>query len=393
MSLRARMRFIQIVLLAAIISFSVNPAPAGAVAYPVIPVDTVAVVGNTDGDSVYVRADADPNAAILGETQRGDFVRIYGGPFTATDSSSWYQVDAEGIVGYVSADYLTPSLTVGGLADTATATDHVYVRSGSTQDDPILGQYHAGDDVLLYGDLEGSFYSVVYGDYIGWVHKDFIEIDGQASPAPTQPPVATETPTQIPDDPTAPQPTAAPTQVPTQAPTEPPVDIPSGSGSIIWPVRGGEWRFLQGYNGSSHYDSGLWQYQDSIDLVRSDGSTAGQPVYSPVNGTIRWFDPSTGGIAIDMGNGYAFAMFHAYYDSSLNVGDTITQGQYVGTIAPAYQAAAGSSPHLHITLWSTTDGGNWSRVSEPFVGQNAISGEEYYNSGVSFEHTGTIIYP
>ena len=26
-------------------------------------------------------------------------------------------------------------------------------------------------------------------------------------------------------------------------------------------------------------------------------STAGQPIYSPVSGTIRWFDPSTGGIA------------------------------------------------------------------------------------------------
>lgn len=261
-------------------------------------------------------------------------------------------------------------------------------------EDPILGQYFAGDVVVLYGDLENSFYSVAYGDYVGWVHKDFIEVDGAASPAPppTAAPVVTETPA-APQDPTAPQPTAVPSEEPTQAPTEPPADIPSGSGSIVWPVSGGEWRFLQGYNGSSHYDSGLWQYADSIDLVRSDGSTAGQPVYSPVNGTIRWFDASTGGISIDMGDGYAFAMFHAYYDPGLRVGDTVTQGQYVGTIAPAYQAAAGSSPHLHIALWSTTDGGNWSRVSEPFVGQNAISGEEYYNTGVPFEHTGTIIYP
>ena len=79
---------------------------------------------------------------------------------------------------------------------------------------------------------------------------------------------------------------------------------------------GANWSVLQGYNtsptdstGGSHYNcdpatlkdtpshtqscGAQYQYKYSLDLLRADGSTAGQPVYAPVNGTVRWRDDST----------------------------------------------------------------------------------------------------
>ena len=58
----------------------------------------------------------------------------------------------------------------------------------------------------------------------------------------------------------------------------------------------------------------------------TDGNTAGQSVYSPVNGTIRWTEAGSGGISIDLGNGYAAAIFHITVDPSLSCGDPLTQG-------------------------------------------------------------------
>jgi uncharacterized protein YraI len=156
---------------------------------------------------------------------------------------------------------------------------------------------------------------------------------------------------------------------------------PSGS-RVVWPVKGGEWRVSQGYNGSSHQNtSSAWQYYYSFDLKRTSGSTAWQPVYAPVDGTIRWIDESTGGMSIYMGDDLAFAMFHVIWAGGIREGQTITQGQYLGVIAPAGQAGNGGSPHLHITGWKTWDGGNWSRVAQPFVGRFAIEGVTFPESG------------
>jgi hypothetical protein len=82
-----------------------------------------------------------------------------------------------------------------------------------------------------------------------------------------------------------------------------------------------------------------------------------------------------------MGDGLAFAMFHVYWAGSIREGQTVTQGQYLGVIAPAGAANNGGSPHLHITGWTTNDGGNWSRHAQPFVGRLTIE-------GVSFPATG-----
>lgn len=280
---------------------------------------------------------------------------------------------------------------------TATAIEQVFIRTEPSTESTILGELQAGETVTLAGQESNGFASIYRGDYIGWVHMQWLDM---ATPTDYDPTAPLETPTEPAPQPTAvpteaPQETPAPTAVPTQPPAETPAPAPSGSGLISWPVSGGEWSILQGYNGSSHQNNGsLWQYRDSIDLVRSDGSTAGQTVYSPANGTVRWLDPTTGGISIDMGNGYAVAMFHADFYGSVTEGDTLSQGQAIGTISPtgSMQANYGLA-HLHIAVWATTDGGNWSRQSVPFEGQLAIDGLSLPNNGTGYQHTGLLITP
>ena len=284
--------------------------------------------------------------------------------------------------------------------DTAVAIDHVFVRSAPSTNDPILGELFAGDEVTIHGEQQNGFISIFHGEYIGWVHMDYLSFPGDGntdvpteSPDPTLPqPTAeptTPAPTAVPTE----EPTAVPTQEPTAAPTEEPAPA-TGTGSIVWPVSGGSWEILQGYNGSSHQNnSDLWQYQDSLDLVRTDGDTAGAQVYSPVTGTIRWLNPSSGGISIDMGNGYAVALFHVTFDSSLTAGQSVTQGQPLGTISGPGGPGYASTPHVHIAAWQTSDGGNWNRISVPFEGSLAISGYNLPNDGAGYQHTGLSFNP
>jgi hypothetical protein len=171
----------------------------------------------------------------------------------------------------------------------------------------------------------------------------------------------------------------------------------ASSSNIKLPVPAGErWSVSQGYNtnpasGGSHYNcnpttlrdepsgtrscSQYWQYKYSLDLVPADGSTAaGHTVLSPVNGVIRWIDEAYGGMSINLEDGYAYAYFHTTLAPGLAAGQRVTQGQYLGTVAPSGQGGNGGFPHLHVTLWQTTDGGNWSRNPVPFAGSSAIEG-------------------
>jgi len=184
---------------------------------------------------------------------------------------------------------------------------------------------------------------------------------------------------------------------------------PAGAASSLIKLpfaSGANWSVLQGYNtaptdsaGGSHYNcdpvalkdtpshtetcGAQYQYKYSLDLLRADGAAAGQPVLAPVNGTVRWRDDSTGGLSINLGNGYAFAFFHVNVNADLQAGSTITQGQPLGTIAAGGQANNGDTAHIHVTLWQTTDGGNWNRTAVPFTGPNAIDGYDLPDKGAS----------
>lgn len=137
-----------------------------------------------------------------------------------------------------------------------------------------------------------------------------------------------------------------------------------------------------------------YQYRYAFDLARADGATAGQPVLAPTDGTIRWIDLSTGGMSIDLGDGYAFAFFHTNLVSGLVAGQRIQRGQRLATVAGPGRAANGGWPHLHVTLWQTSDGGNWSRIGVPFTDSHAFEGYDFPNLGNSAidQYRGRTIY-
>ena len=121
--------------------------------------------------------------------------------------------------------------------------------------------------------------------------------------------------------------------------------MPSAS-RIAWPFGGGaQWYISQGYNGSSHYNANsTYQYHYSFDLARVDGNTAGEPVYSPVTGTIRWIDPSTGGMSINLGDGYAVAFFHVTLAPGLADGQESRRATTSATSPGRAARVSGSSP-------------------------------------------------
>ena len=100
-----------------------------------------------------------------------------------------------------------------------------------------------------------------------------------------------------------------------------------------------------------------------------------------------------GGIVIDMGNGYAVALFHVTVDRRWTDGARIEQGDFIGTVSFPGGEGYAEFPHVHFTVWATTDGGNWSREAVPFTGQNAIDGVNYGDLGGGQQWTGTLIYP
>ena len=252
---------------------------------------------------------------------------------------------------------VTPTTTPGQAVSRWT-TENVNLRAEADPGSSSLGVIAAGTEVQFTGEVANDFSRVETSLGTGWIASAFLS---ETAPTPTPPPTPTEEP----------------------------------SGALLsWPVSGGEWRVLQGYNGSSHQNrSSTWQYLYSLDLVRTDGSTVGQPVYAPADGVVRWIDEANGGGSIYLGDGLAFAWFHTIVDPSVVEGGTVTKGQQIGTIAPAGVAGGGSTPHLHITMWETDDEGNWSRRAVPFTGELALESENFPSDGSAYQWTGTIIVP
>ncbi|MDF3043753.1 MAG: peptidase, partial [Thermomicrobiales bacterium] len=318
------------------------PAPV-TVAEPA-PTNDAALVGDltaVPGETAYATDVANLRAA---PSESSEVLRVLplGGPVTITGAPSegWTPVWYNGTAGYISADLLSASTTApislaqeaAPVADPLVAADpaaesgsgelaattlrNVNLRGGPAMTAPIMGTIPPGTALTALSGPEQGFYQV---------------------------------------------------------------NVDLGAGGIIWPVSGGQWTIMQGYHGSSHQNQdGLHQYAYSLDLARVDGNTAGQPVYSPVNGVVRWTDPGTGGISIDIGNGHAVAMFHVAFMGGL---DTVRQGQYLGEISGPGGPGVAGTPHLHFTLWASSDNGNWDRQAVPFTGQYAISGMDFPDTG------------
>ncbi len=275
---------------------------------------------------------------------------------TGAQQSGFYPVTYNGTRGFASSTYLqigsgpSPTATATPVSRTAWTTANLNLRSGASSTASVVLVIPNGSQITVTGNLTNGFYPVRYGSTNGFASSTYITF---TAPGPT--PTAT---------------------------------VPAG-GTIVWPVSGGAWEVIQGYNGSSHQNnSSTWQYLYSLDIARQNGQTAGTSVYAPVSGTVRWYERSSGGITIDMGNGYAFAMFHLTVDRGWEPGDTIRQGDFVGTVSDVGGEGFVQVAHIHLTLWQTNDGGNWNRVAAPFTGQFTISGNNFPANGSAYQWSG-----
>ncbi len=356
-------------------------------------------------------ADVAPVAVVDGTAQAIDTANLYMGPseadavlhvipagaavtITGEAANGWTPVLYDGVWGFAGSWLLTPSTAGpvelaqeavpadGGATLTsdagsgdliATTLSDVNLRSGPDTVSPVLATIPAGMEVFPLAGPEAGFYQVEANGQVGWVSAEYLQVTADYLQKGKR---------------------KNKDQSGKVEGSEPADNAGSNSGGIIWPVSGGEWSIMQGYNGSSHQNQdSLWQYYYSLDLERNDGSTAGQTVYSPVNGVVRWTDPGSGGISIDMGDGYAVAMFHVTFDGSLQAGTPVSQGQALGTISGSGGPGFAGTPHLHFTLWTSDDNGNWDREAEPFVGKYAISGMAFPDIGGSQQYSGTTFYP
>ena len=66
----------------------------------------LAIVANTGGDSVFVRAGAGYDYLVLTTADPGDTMTVLDGPFEGEDGGLWYEVSYGGTVGYTFADFL-----------------------------------------------------------------------------------------------------------------------------------------------------------------------------------------------------------------------------------------------------------------------------------------------
>ena len=330
---------------AAFIQVGSNPTPT-----PTTPSGQTATV--IDG-ALNLRSGPGLTYAVILVMPGGSTVTI-----TGALQNGYYPVRFGSTNGFASATYLqigtgpspTPTRTATPVSRTAWTTAGLNLRTGASTSTSVILVIPNGAQITVTGNLTNGFYPVRYGSTNGFASATYITF---TSPGPT--PTAT---------------------------------VPVG-GTIVWPVTGGTWEVIQGYNGSSHQNnSSTWQYLYSLDIARTDGQTAGISAFAPVSGTVAWYERSSGGITINMGNGYAVAMFHLTVDRGWEPGDTVQQGDFIGTISAAGGEGFVQVPHIHITLWQTNDGGNWNRVATPFTGQFAISGSSFPSNGSAFQWSG-----
>jgi uncharacterized protein YraI len=272
---------------------------------------------------------------------------------TGSQVNGFYPVRYNGINGYASATWLqlssqpspTPITPTSVPTEAAWTTANVNLRSGPSTSTTSLGVVPSGALVTVTGGLTSNFYPVTYNGTAGYISADYLTFDEPTTPTP-------------------------------------------GDGLLIWPVSGGTWQIIQGYNGGTHNGS---TYMYSFDLQRTDGeqATIGQPVYAPASGTVLW---TSGGLLIGMGNGYGIALFHVTLLPGINSGTAVTQGQQVGTISGPGGTGYQVTPHVDMTLWQLPNGGGTPRISTPYTGQFAIEGREFPPGNLAFNTWGGTIF-
>lgn len=196
MTLHSRMRHARSLLPVAGLCIAAALTPFSALADTNLDIGGTGVIAYANGDNVNLRVGPGPDEAIVTEVAEGASVYVIDGIYTAGDGSLWYQVEVNGNSGFIVADFLaregSAPAAVGGPSGDAVATEQVYVRSGPSTADGILGNLQAGDSITLTGNISNGFYEIWYGDYVGYAYADFISPGGAAVVVEEAPAVAVD---------------------------------------------------------------------------------------------------------------------------------------------------------------------------------------------------------
>jgi cell wall-associated NlpC family hydrolase len=151
-----------------------------------------AVVSHTNGDGVNVRDAAGYGGQIIFALPEGTEVNVTGGPAQADDGSTWYQVSAYGIEGWVISDYLSSgdghASYQGVLTVVGTDGNGLRLRGSAGTDSATLTILPEGAQVTVVGadvnDGAGNTWAnVSYNGTAGYASKAYLTTGGEPAAA------------------------------------------------------------------------------------------------------------------------------------------------------------------------------------------------------------------
>lgn len=159
-----------------------------------------AVVSQTNGDGVNVRDAVGYGGQVIFALPEGSEVDVTGGPAQASDGSTWYQVSAYGVRGWVISDYLSAggghASYQGVLTVVGTNGNGLRLRDGASSDSATLTVLPEGTQVTVVGadvtDGAGNTWAnISFNGTTGYSSKAYLSTGGapatpaaQSAPAP-----------------------------------------------------------------------------------------------------------------------------------------------------------------------------------------------------------------
>ncbi|MGG1072522.1 SH3 domain-containing protein [Priestia megaterium] len=125
-----------------------------------------------------VRSGAGTNYASIGSVTKGQKLSV------VSKSGSWYKINYNGRMGYVSSDYVQVSGTATPSAESTTYTvtaSTLNVRSGAGTNYASIGSVTKGQKLSVVS-KSGSWYKINYNGRTGYVSSDYVQASATASP-------------------------------------------------------------------------------------------------------------------------------------------------------------------------------------------------------------------
>ncbi|MBE6949268.1 MAG: hypothetical protein E7456_05420 [Ruminococcaceae bacterium] len=147
--------------------FAISASAAGSIAYG---------AATVTASALNIRSGPDTTYSILGRVNRNCRLVIL-----ECTNDDWYKINYQGIVGYVSTDYLKDVLKAENFNATGKVTGSgCRMRSKPNTSSTILGTYNAGVKMNVIG-INNGWYKVQYNGKTGYMRSDLMEIIGSSS--------------------------------------------------------------------------------------------------------------------------------------------------------------------------------------------------------------------